>query len=97
MDWRIHGLMRYFMVLQNILIMTIFIVLGYINENSYLSTVGPFDNLVYRFCVLKYLVYDLHSVLVITTFVRLAIEFETFLFSKLLSQCPCSCLNEQDW
>ena len=27
----------------------------------------------------------------------LAIEFETFLFSKLLSQCPRSCPNEWDW
>ena len=31
--------------------------LGYIDENSYLSTVEPFDNLVYEFCVLKHLVY----------------------------------------
>ena len=42
--------------------MIIFIVLGYIDENSCLSTVGPFNNLVYELCVLKHLVYDLHSV-----------------------------------
>ena len=35
--------------------MIIFIMLGYIDENSCLSTVGPFDNLVYEFCVLKHL------------------------------------------
>ena len=57
MDWRIHGLMRYFVVFWNVSIMIIFIMLGYIDENSCLSTVGPFDNLVYEFCVLKHLVY----------------------------------------
>ena len=62
MDWRIHGLMRYFIVFWNVLMMIIFIMLCYIDENSCLSTVGPFDNLVYEFCVLKHLVYDLHSV-----------------------------------
>ena len=49
--------------------MIIFIMLSYIDENSCLSTVGPFDNLVYELCVLKHLVYDLHSVLVIATLV----------------------------
>ena len=62
MGWRTHGLMRYFMVLRNVLMMMIFIVLDYIDENSCLSTVGPFNNLVYEFCVLKHLVYDLFHV-----------------------------------
>ena len=35
---------------------------GYIDENSCLSTVGPFNNLVYEFCVLEHLVYNLFHV-----------------------------------